>query len=1004
MNALPLTRLASCLLAGFLVGWSACGGSVRAAEPPDFATEVAPLLATRCLTCHAGDEPQGQLDLSTLAAARKGGESGSALEPGSLAKSALWERVHAGDMPPKSPLPVAEKELLKRWIEAGAAWSIDKLDPLAYSGENRAGYDWWSLQPVMRPAIPTIDGVSAEPIDRYIRAKLAEHELAPSQPADRATLIRRLSFDLLGLPPSPDELRAFVDDPAPDAYDRLVDRLLASPAYGDRWARHWLDVVRYGESNGFERDLPRPDAWHYRDWLIESFNANLPYDEFVRRQLAADVADSENPDSWRAVGFLVAGPHDTVLPVVDRMRQQMRQDELEDLVGTVGQTFLGLTVNCARCHDHKFDPISQQEYYQLAAALAGVNHGEKDIQPPAVRQQLEAWQQDIAWLSSGLKTQTDELRRLWQERHPGREAAVIPSPVASWDFTAGLSEQQGGPPARLHGKAELTPEGVALYGGEDYASTPALGTTLVEKTLEARVRLANIDQRGGGVLSVQTLDGNVFDAIVFGEQESGRWMAGSNGFVRTQSFGGVRDGQAREKFIHVAMVYAADGTVTCYRDGIRYGNPYRSNGPQRFEAGGWQALIGLRHGGPGGNRLLEGTVALARIYNRALSPEEVADLANAGGTTVTEAELLPLLSEKDQQTRRENQTRLRSLREEHAGLTKSGMIKMYTLQTAQPGVMHVLRRGDVSLPGPQVVPAGLQALRNVDPSFGLRPDALEYRRRQELARWISDPRNPLTARVFVNRLWQYHFGAGLVDTPNDFGFSGSRPTHSELLDWLAAELVESGWDIKALHRRMVLSDAYRQESRPRADAVAVDAGNRWVWRMSPRRLEAEAVRDAMLVLAGELNDTLGGPPFLDVNSYFFKGTQFYDPIDVDTADARRRSVYRMWARGGRNPLLDTFDCPDPSTLTPRRSVTTTPLQALSLLNNSFVRRTAERWASHLQQTEPDAPGQIAQAYQAAYGRSPADDEAAAALGFVDQQGLAAFCRAVFNSSEFLYAD
>ena len=996
--------LTNWMIAGLLLSSLADATILQAAEAPEFARDIAPLLATRCLGCHSGEEPQGGLDLTSLAAARQGGESGTALTPANLEQSTLWQRIHDGDMPPKKPLPDVERDLIRRWIESGANWSIERLDPLAYSGDSRAGYDWWSLQPVRRPALPASTATQAEPIDAFVQAGLAAAQLTSSPQADRATLLRRLSFELLGLPPSPDELQAFVNDPAPDAYERLVDRLLTSPAYGERWARHWLDVVRYGESNGFERDLPRPDAWHYRDWVIEAFNRNLPYNEFIRQQLAADVLDSESPDSWRAVGFLVAGPHDTVLPAVDRMRQQMRQDELEDLVGTVGQTFLGLTVNCARCHDHKFDPISQREYFQLAAALAGVNHGERELQPPAVKQQLQAWHQEIEGLSKTLKAQTDQLRETWRQRNAGRDAAVIPAPLASWDFTAGLEDPYSGAVAQLHGAAQLTSEGVVLRGGEDFVSTPAIGQPLADKTLEARVRLADLEQRGGAVLSVQTLDGNTFDAIVFGEQEPGRWMAGSDSFRRTQSFAAPRDGEVREKFVHLAWVYQADGTITAYRNGVAYGNAYRSPGLQKYESGQWQALIGLRHGGPGGNRLLQGTVAQARIYGRALSPDEVSELSRVNGVTVTDDELSAPLSLPERETRRQSQLALRTLREQHAELTRTGMVKMYTVQPAQPPVMHVLRRGDVTLPGMEVVPAGLQAVRGLDADFGLRSDALEYRRRQQLAEWIANPNHPLTARVFVNRLWQYHFGAGLVDTPNDFGFSGARPSHPELLDWLATEFVGSGWDIKALQRRIVLTDVYRQSSAFRADVAKRDAGNRWLWRMSPRRLEAEAVRDAMLTLADDLNDAQGGPPYLDVNSYFFKGTQFYDPIDVDTADSRRRSVYRMWARGGRNPLLDTFDCPDPSTLTPRRSVTTTPLQALSLLNNAFVRRTAERWSARLQAESPDPARQVELAWLSAYGRVPEPPEAAITREFVSRQGLPALCRALFNSSEFLYVD
>ena len=365
---------------------------VRAAEPADghiptaagrFDAEIAPLLAAHCLECHNASDKKGGLDLTQQATTLVGGDSGPALVAGNADESLLWQRIRDDEMPPKKPLAAAEKALLREWIAGGAVWGTTPIDRLRYTTSTRAGYDWWSLQPVRRREPPVVRDTAwpRTPIDHFVIAKLEEAGLAPTPPADRRTLIRRLSFDLTGLPPTPDEVAAFVADADPRAYERLVERLLASPHYGERWARHWLDLARFGESNGFEYDEPRRNAWPYRDWVIDALNRDLPFDEFARQQLAGDVLRPDDPEAIKATGFLTAGAYDTAGQNQQSvaMKAVVRQDELEDLVGTISQTFLGLTVNCARCHDHKFDPIRQSEYYQLTSALGGVRHGQRDV-------------------------------------------------------------------------------------------------------------------------------------------------------------------------------------------------------------------------------------------------------------------------------------------------------------------------------------------------------------------------------------------------------------------------------------------------------------------------------------------------------------------------------------------------------------------------------------------------------------------------------------------------
>ena len=709
-------------------------------RPPDFDKQIAPLLVQHCLDCHGGPKSKGGLDLSRREKLLAGGDQGPVLVPGRPDQSLLWEFVDQNKMPPKKPLAAAEKALLRAWILSGARWGSDPIDPFRVTTDKRAGVDWWALQPIVKPAIPSANnpGWGCNPIDAFISIKLSAKGLSPSPSADRAILIRRLSFDLLGLPPTPTEVAAFVHDDSADAYEKVVNRYLDSSRYGIRWARHWLDVVRFGESNGFEHDEFRPNAWPYRDWVVDALNGDMGYDEFARLQLAGDLLRPDDPESLAATGFLVAGSYDSVgqTQQSEVMRKVVRQDEMEDIVGTVGQTFLGLTVQCARCHDHKFDPVRQVEYYRLVAALSGVRHGERPL------------------------------------------------------------------PQRERGLADA-----------------------------------------------------------------------------------------------------------------------KLQGPD----------IGLNS-----------------------SPK-----------------------------------------------------KVYAVVPRQPEAMYVLAGGDPSRPDVLSVAGGVAALSGVDAEFKLAANANERDRRCKLAGWITDSKNPLFARVIVNRLWHYHFGTGLVETPNDFGFNGGRPSHPELLDWLAAELIEHNWSIKSLHRLIITSATYRQASAFDEKAARLDADNRLLWRRSPLRLEAEAVRDAALSIAGQLNERMGGPGFQEFRLKNAPGTTTnnYENADSVGSEFNRRTLYRAWARGGRNKLLDTLDCPDPSTTAPRRAITTTPQQALALMNDSFILRLSKRFAERIKrEAGSDKEKQIQRAYQLAYSRAASNEEVATVRKLMKGNGLEVLARALLNSNEFLYVD
>ncbi|MBX9579454.1 MAG: DUF1549 domain-containing protein, partial [Gemmataceae bacterium] len=663
--------------------------AILPAAPPDFDRQVAPVLASHCLPCHSGPKPKGDLDLS-----RKAGAS-AAVVAGKPDDSTLWQRVAAGEMPPKKPLPEADRAVLKTWIESGAGWGTDPIDPFRFTTATRAGLDWWSLQPVKRPAVPR----TRNPIDHFVQDKLGDRGLSPSPPADKRTLLRRVTFDLIGLPPTPEEVEAFLRDESPDAYEKVVDRLLASPHYGERWARHWLDVVRYGETDGFERNTPRPNSWPYRDWVVKALNADLPYDGFARLQLAGDLLRPDDPDAVAATGFLVAGVHNTVLGN-DQMRAVARVDELEDLVGAVGQTFLGLTANCARCHDHKFDPIAQPDFYRLASALSGVGHGERELPVPGLKAEVTK----VAIARAAV------LRQLAAVEAPARGAnrgSIPPAPLAAWDFRKGGDDLVGGLHAEATGGVTLTPAGAVFDGKTGFLRTGPLAADLRTKTLEAWVILDPLTQRGGGPITVQAADGNTFDAIVYAEQEPRRWMAGSELFRRTKPLAGPDEAAAGP--VHMAITYAADGMIRAYRDGVAHGSAYPSAEPVVFKGGEAVVQFGCRHGKPEPGRLLAGTVVAARLYDRALSPDEVAASFAAGPGFVSEAEVVAKLSPEANAKRATLKARAADLSAELAKLRAKGGRKVYAVVPEPPGVTRVLGRGQVEQPGAVVTPGGLPA-------------------------------------------------------------------------------------------------------------------------------------------------------------------------------------------------------------------------------------------------------------------------------------------------------
>ena len=973
-------------------------------EEIDFDKQVAPILASKCLKCHSGSEPEGGLNLGHRQSALAGGESGQAIVSKDLEASLLIQRVLDKDMPPKRPLVDADRETLVRWIREGATWGADRIDPFAVTTSSRAGYDWWSFQPLRSVQTPPGNDWGRNEIDQFVLRKLRANGLTPSPEADPRALARRLSFDLIGMPPEPAWVDGFVADSSEAAYVNLVDKLLASKHYGERWGRHWLDVVRYGESDGFERNNPRRNAWHYRDWVIRALNSDMPYDRFVQMQLVGDQL-SPGADGAAATGFWVAGVHNTVVGGSKRMKQLARQDEIEEVLATIAQTFLGLTINCGRCHEHKYDPVTQREYYQLASAISGLKHGERREQSAAASAKLAELQPEASRLAKQAAEMDGRVRgEIIANRKQGDiEVAKPPMPFARWEFDKDLRDSVGD----LHGRAfsdAKVENGALTLDGDDYVVTAPLNTQLEEKTLAAWVQLDSLDQRGGAAISVETPNGIVFDAIVFGERQPQRWMAGSNNFVRTDAFKGAINETETASPVHVAIVYAKDGTIAAYRNGEPYGSATRKAPLQVFQKGLAEITFGLRHKPAQGRKFLRGSIHQASLYDRALSAHEVAVAAGNLEAQVSEQMIVERLTPHERSERKLRLENLKNMRAELARLQQLANMTIYTL-TPGPGVKtQVLLRGDPASPGETVAAGGVAALKGPDADFGLKPDANEAERRRSLSNWITSGDNAQFTRVMANRIWHYHFGSGLVDTPNDFGFNGGRPSHPDMLEWLAGTLRDDGYRLKSLHRRIVLSSTYRQSSRIRPDAAKLDASNRLLWRMTPRRLEGEAIRDAMLVVAGKLNKQLGGESFEDVKTYYNSGTTYYEPIDVDGDAFFRRTVYRFNPRGGRSALLDTFDCPDSAATTPRRAITTTPLQALSLLNNVFVLRMSEYFAARVKESSDSAEAQVIHAWRLSVNREPTRVELEASLKLMDEHGLAALCRGLFNATEFVVVE
>jgi mono/diheme cytochrome c family protein len=980
--------------AWLIVACLACRVGIAADRDGDFERSVARVLIRNCIGCHNATNPKGKLDLTSRESLLKGGESGPAIVPGNTAKSYLIERVADGSMPPKKNgqrLPQAVVAGLKRWVIDGANWPKGRrLSSFELTTPKRAGFDWWSFQPVKRPAIPAVRDRQwlRNPIDAFVLNRLERARLSPASNADRLTLFRRLKFDLIGLPPTPREIDDFLADRSPAAYERAVDRFLASPHYGERWGRHWLDVVRFGESDGFEHDKLRPHAWPYRDYVIRSFNENKPYDRFVAEQLAGDVLQPVTPEGIAATGFFVAGPWDEVQNVAASQieRRRAREEEMEELITAVSQSFLGVTVNCARCHDHKFDPVSQADYYRIKSVFAGVSHA--DGRKPGLRSILTPTQRKIREarltpLRQRISALTAQLAKL--DSHIASDAVAdktLKNALVTGRFGKSLNARATGFTARSKADFQSSPLTVECWAR-------------AKSSLGFNVFVANNLKSSGGHWELYSFSGTGdFSAYLPGLSPA----TVRSGVVITD-----------DKWHYLGMQF--DGKrVRLFVDGKQV----KDQPVKRVKPVG--PAVSLYFGGYAPDGIgCDGSVDEVRI-SRGIRP--IAGLPHAPFPTddrtlglwhfdaIRGGRVTDAANTRRQIDRKQLDQQRAALLVEKVKLEKqiASMAEpmAYIGHRRKPPTTHVLIRGNPEQPGAAVTPGGLSGIRHLSPDLRLKPGDADAARRIKFAQWVTHPRNPLTARVIVNRLWQYHFGQGLVKTPSDFGFNGGPPSHPQLLDWLADELVNSGWDLKRMQRLILTSATFRQSSQFQANDANVDSTNRLLWRFSPRRLEGEIIRDAMLAVSGELNSKLGGPSFRPFTVTVFN-THFYHMFDSDKPDFNRRTVYRIQVSTGRSAFLDALGCPSPSLASPKRRTTTTPLQALALMNNTFAVRQAERFADRVRRRAGERiNAQVTLAIRTAYGRLPTKSEISKATEFVRRNGLKSLCRVLLNSSEFLY--
>ena len=940
-------------------------GNAASLSPEDlqfFESKVRPVLVERCYECHSAESEKikGGLRVDSREALLAGGDSGPAMVPGKPGESRIIQAIRYEDedlqMPPKEKLKAEEIAALEKWVALGAP---DPRNSTAQTVVEET--ELWSTQPLRSPAPPKLDGWGKSGIDGFILARLKEQKLSPAPPADKRTLIRRATYDLTGLPPTPREVEAFLADESEEAFARVVDRLLDSPHFGERWGRHWLDLARYAESTGLDFNNLYNHAWRYRDYVVKAFNQDKPYDEFIREQIAGDLLpakdQAERHEKWIATGFLMLGPKN----FIEQNRDKLLMDVADEQIDVTSRAFLGLTVSCARCHDHKFDPIPTRDYY----AMAGIFRSTYTITQARIPNQPGGEQP-------------------WSERPLGTPEET----AAAEDYNRKLRKLQ----EELQLARRMRQE---LPGGID------------SKLLDGIV-LDNTDAEVIGDWARSNYSTNFVDKDYLhdGNERSGKGKK----IVR------FRPEIPREGFYEIRLAYTARynrATNVPVRVQAKLQRTVHLNQtvPPRHDKA--FEVLGVFELTPGTNSVIEvlteGTKGFVVVDAIQLLPKDV--------------ELAAMLKkmpppEGSDEARMMSMTPMAPLELEYAmaDLRAEAPPPLPMAMAVDEGPVQNVRvniRGDVERLGAEVPRGFLSAVEVEAP-----PPAKDSSGRLELAEWIADAENPLTPRVMVNRVWLHLFGEGIVPTPDNFGLAGQPPSHPELLDYLASEFVQEGWSVKTLIREIMLSSAYQMSSAESELAAKADPDNRLLSRMNRKRLEAEAIRDTMLALNGTLDRSVGGNDETETRPTGPLG----GPNASATLDSRRRSIYLRLLRGNVPDFLQVLDFPDPHVLVAKRHVTTAPTQALLFMNSPYVLEQARLWTEHLlSQTEKSDAELVDVAYRSAFARPCSEQERQVALRFlaeynatlaqVEPDGAArraktweGFCQAIFQSTEFRFID
>lgn len=1101
--------LASCTLALATCVW---------AEPTDkeafFTDKVLPILQENCFECHGPEKQKSDLRLDSLSRMLQK----SAILPGDPESSRMVQALHYTDpdlqMPPDGKLSDENIATIEQWVNDGNIWPGTTLSKAQAEADahlrtaiaNEAKF--WAFRPPVKVDIPKTPNTkwATNPIDAFILQSLREQSLSPSPEADKRTLIRRLYLDVLGLPPSPKEVDAFLADTSKEAYTTLVDRVLASPHYGERWARHWLDTIGFAETHGFETNTPRVNAWRYRDYVINAFNQDIPYTQFIREQLVGDTMGAD-----AATGFIVSGPWDQVKSPDVVLTKNQRDAELHNMVSTTAGSFLGLTVGCAKCHDHKFDPVSQRDYFQMRAMFAGVTHGDREVRPDDYDQRLakaKKVQKKIDALDSTLAdylpkattnlTCIDDDGPLFTmagapsvsviRRPLGRDTLKSSLPDTQekfWYWSAAVNKNHFSWNPDANGLHHIWISWIAgrernehvayILDQDGDASTTEDQTTIAEvsqrKTAEQKDDVTNTwpwsgfynagihDLKPTAKIFLRPLkDGNLINADLMALQATdSKDTQQTAPTLRPQLRTAVNTRKNEERFAPIAAkavritVRATHSGKVCIDELEAYTAEAKSKNialarrgatpstSSEYPTNAKHKTIHLNDGKHGNdfswipglesdtlpwarvdfdqvytiNRVIWGrdrqeqfrdrlatdyTIEVLNEEDNWITVASSYDRAPFGQATPTIPQYATIgIPEKQQEKLKSLIAQRPALEKEHKTLIQFD--KVYGGVFIEAEETKFLYRGDPMQERATVNPGGIAI---IGATLQLPLDTPEQDRRAALADWIASENNPFTARVMVNRIWHYHFGKGLVETPSDFGAMGVRPSHPELLDWLALSFMENDWKPKSLHRQILLSKTYRQSSTPRADALRVDASSRYLWRFPPRRMEAEPIRDSVLSMSAKLDLTMGGPGYnvFEPNDNYVR---VYAPKKEFGPAEWRRMIYQYKPRMEQDETFGIFDCPDGGSRQPKRTISTTPLQALNMLNSPFMNQQAKLFAERLRADGIHEPAkQVKQAFRLAYAREATPEEIDVSVDFIKQQGLTLFCRAIYNSNEFLF--